>query len=179
MSLTNSACMIGVTTTGAGAGAAYAQIIAPSSPNGSVISIASITASLDAATATSIGLIRDATLGTSSTTNAGQPENYETATGFSTAGGLVTAWSAAPTIAGSPIYLSKVTLPATAGSSVTWEWPQESPLLVGSGATTSILLWNFGGAGGSALSLTVRYHVNARICGPRIRYPNVVTQQNP
>lgn len=108
------------------------------------------------AVVSSIGIVRAATSGTLSTQSAGVPLNPYTGSGL-TGGAIITAWSAAPTIAGTPLYLARLELPAVAGASVTWTWDVDDPSDVLVCGTTDILLWNFGSGAGAALDVTVQW----------------------
>ena len=140
-----------VRITGPSAGAAYAVIL-PTSTEPIVIREIGLVSV--AATATSVGLIRTLTTGTASTSTAGVAHNPNDA-GASTT--IKTAWSVAPTIAGSPVYIRRVALPATAGSSVLWTFPDDAPLCCESAATTALVLWNFGGSAASDVDLHVTW----------------------
>lgn len=96
------------------------------------------------AVASSLGLIREATMGTASTTVAGQPEDP----GDATATGLVgTAWSAAPTIGAT--YLRKIILPNVIGAGLIWSWPPGEELIIP--VSAGLVIWNFGAAAAAAL----------------------------
>jgi hypothetical protein len=109
--------------------------------------VAEIGFSLNAGTASSVGLIRSLTLGTSSSTAAGQAQDPGDAAAVGT---VDYAWSAAPTIAGSPVYMRRCVCPATAGYTVIWVFPK--PIVVTNAATGGLLLWNFGASTASILS---------------------------
>jgi phage tail sheath gpL-like len=121
--------------TGPSAGAAYLSLVAASTKSVIVREIGVVTV---AATATNVGIIRAATVGTASTSTAGQP--HRTTADAATAS-VKSAWSSAPTIAGSPVYLRKAPLPATTGASVTWDG-----LDFVLEPSTGLLIWNYGGS---------------------------------
>lgn len=104
-----------------------------------------------ASTATTVGLIRPATLGTVSTSQPGQPEDPADATSLLVIG---TAWSAVPAVSGTPAYLRRISLPAAIGGGIIWSF---APNELAIAANSSILLWNAGGAAGSALDVYFRW----------------------
>jgi hypothetical protein len=104
---------------------------------------------LVAATSSSVGLVRAATVGAASTSTAGQP--HRTLASAPTAS-VKSAWSDAPTIAGSPVYMRRLVLPATIGASVTWE-----NLAMHVEPSAALLLWNFGGGAASDVDLYVTW----------------------
>ncbi|MCA1569795.1 MAG: hypothetical protein LC798_05620 [Chloroflexi bacterium] len=104
------------------------------------------------AIASSIGLIRTFTAGTPSTSTLFQPERDGAPAGVAN---LDTAFTVAPTLAATPIYLRKIVLPATIGAGVIWTFgPGE--LWASNGATTMLALWNFGAGTAAALEVYVR-----------------------
>ena len=127
------------------AGAPYISI----KPATRIAIVRRVSVTITAATASSIGLIRAATAGTASTTTTGEALNP--ADGASTAG-IVTAWSGAPTISGTPVYLRRIVLPATANTTVTWDF-EDAPIYVE--AATPLLLWNYGAGTASASAISV------------------------
>jgi hypothetical protein len=132
--------------TGPASGAAYVSIVAGSTK---AIRVREVGLVLVAATASSVGIIRAATVGTASTSTAGQSHR----TLATSAGATVkSAWSAAPTIAGSPVYMRRLVLPATIGASVTWE---NLDLVVEPSA--ALLVWNFGGGAASDVDMHVTW----------------------
>lgn len=133
-----------VTTPAAASGAAFAAIRAAASDR---VRVTEIGGFLNAATASSVQLVRAATNGTTSTTVVPQANDPADASATSL---VATAWSAAPTIS-TNVPLRRVVLPATAGNGWIWVFPQ--PIIVAS--TADLLLWNFGGGAASALSLYV------------------------
>jgi hypothetical protein len=137
-----------VRTPAAAAGAAYADLRTAATDRAFVTEIGIFTS---AATATSLGLIRPLTVGTASTTTLGQAEDPGNPAGTATIG---SAWSVAPTIAASPIYLRRIALPATQAAGVIWTWP--APGLVVS-VSSSLILWNFGAAAGAACDVYIAW----------------------
>lgn len=136
-----------VRTPAAAAGAPYCDFRPAASDRCRILEVGVFTS---AATASSIGLIRTLTTGTATTTQAGVPNDPAEAAGTALIG---TAWSTAPTIAGTPLYKRRIALPATAASGVIWTWPTDGPVFATNGATTGLVLWNFGGSAGSALDV--------------------------
>lgn len=140
---------LGVSKAAAATATAYATIIPATSD---AVSIREIGVFNSTAVSSSIGLLRTLTTGTASTSAVPQALHPSNPAGVAT---IVTAWSVAPTIAGSPVYLRKIVLPATAGAGVIWQWaPNE--LVALNGATTSLVLWNFAGATSAAVELYIR-----------------------
>jgi hypothetical protein len=139
-----------VRITGPSAGAPFAVL----APTTKAVVVREVGLVIVAATATSFGIIRSATVGTASSTLEGQPHNPSEAA--STAG-LATAWSAAPTIAGSPAWIRRVELPATAGGSVIWRFDEDEPLIAIPGATGALVFWNFGAGAASNADLHVTW----------------------
>lgn len=136
-----------VRTPAAAAGAAYADVRTTAAERARIMEIGAFGT---AATAASIGLVRPASSGTASTTTAGQPNDPGDAPATAAVG---SAWSAAPTISGTPIYLRRFTGPALAGAGVIWTFPLGSEIVVP--VSGSFLLWNFGAAAGPALDLYI------------------------
>lgn len=134
-----------VVTPAAAAGAAYAALRTAA---GHRARIRQIDAYVNAATASSVGLVRSASVGTASTSVLGQAWETGDAAAVSN---VDTAWSAAPT-AGS-VFLKRYVSPATIGSGVIWTFPAGLVVPISS----SILLWNYGGSAGSALSVTITW----------------------
>lgn len=132
-----------ITTPAAAASNAFAAIRAAATDR---VRVKEIGGFLNAATATSAQLVRAATNGTSSTTVVPQPNDPSDPAATSL---IVSAYSAQPTIAAVP--LRRIVLPATAGNG--WIWVFPDPVIVTS--TADLLLWNFGAAAASALSLYV------------------------
>lgn len=132
-------------------GTAYATIIAASKP----LVIREIGITLAAATSSGLGLVRTLTAGTASTSTNGQPHNPAGAT---VTGTIKSAWSVAPTIAVSPVYLRRVEMPAAAGATVVWTFDgNDDALIVVPSATGGLVLWNFLGTTASAVDLHVTW----------------------
>jgi hypothetical protein len=134
---------VGVRTPAAAAAAAYCALRPHASSD--QVYVKEIGLFLSAATATSLGLIRAATVGTATTSVLGQA--HQPGAPVATAN-LDTAWSTAPTV-GSNAYLRRLALPATSGIGVIWTFQPGAELIVGVNA--SVLIWNFGAAAGAAL----------------------------
>lgn len=143
---------LGVRTPAAAAGAAYATILPAA---GQRMRIAEIGLSVQsAATASSVGLLRTLTTGTATAPQigaAGDPADS------AAVGAIGIAWSVAPTIAGTPVYLRRFTSAAAIGPMVIWTWPLDAPLVATNGAATSLVLWNFGAAAGAALDMYIAW----------------------
>lgn len=133
-----------VTTPAAASGATYATIHAVASRR---LAIAEIGFSNNAATASSIQLIRPANTPVASTSVLGQADDPAEA---AATGNIDTAWSTAPTI-GSNVPLQRIVLPATAGAGGIWTFPTGLVIPL----SGWLVVWNFGGAAGSAQSLYV------------------------
>lgn len=130
------------TSAAAASNAAYCDLRAGS---GQRIYIREIGITLNAATASSIGLGRPASAGTTSSSTTGvalDPADSSTSTVMGTA------WSAAPTAPST--YMRRFVAPATAGSGVTWYFDRGGLVVA---ASSTIVLFNFGGGAGSALSV--------------------------
>ena len=132
----------GFTTTATAAGAAIIDLRSTSAER---LFVREIGLFLAAATASSIGLYRPTTLGTASTTVAGQPCDAADAA----ATGLVgTAWSVAP--ASTNVPLRKAALPAAIGNGIIWQFSERNGLVVP--VSSSLLLLNWGGSANSILN---------------------------
>lgn len=139
---------VGVSKTAPASGTAIAMIRPASTDE---VQVREIGVFNSTAVASSVGLIRNATTGTPSTSTLVQAGDPDRPAGTCN---IDTAWSAAATIAGSPIYLRKIVLPATIGAGVIWTFgPGE--LWAANGGTTQLLLWNFGGSTAAALEVYV------------------------
>lgn len=133
---------IGFTTPAAAAAAAYCDLRTTSANR---VYIREIGLFLNAATASSIQLIRPATLGTVSTSIVGQLVDPADAASSASMG---TAWSVAPTVS-TNVPLRKITLPAAIGNGLIWTFG-ERELVVS--VSSSLLVWNFGASAGSVLN---------------------------
>lgn len=131
---------LGFTTPAAAAGAAYADLVATSTDR---LRVREIGLFVNAATATSVGLIRSASLGTRTSPSTGQQGDPAEPAATGT---IAVAWSVAPTISGSPLYLKKIVVPAAIGNGFIWTFgPNDLVVPVSAG----LLLWNFGAGAGS------------------------------
>jgi len=131
----------GVATPAAAAGAAYTDLRAHASSDRAKLKRIEIT--VNAATASSIGLYRPPTVGTASTTVIGVAHGADPAPSA-----LVgTAWSSAPAIS-TAVPLRRIVTPATAGYPIIWDFVGME-IEIALGAT--LVLWNFGAAAGSVL----------------------------
>lgn len=130
-----------VTTVAAAAGASFCAIRAGASRS---VKIKEIGAFCNAATASSMQLIRPSNTPVATTSVLGQADD-DTANVSQTY--IDTVWSTAPLIA-AMVPLQRVVLPATIGAGVIWTFPNGLHIPVSS----SLILWNYGAAIGSALS---------------------------
>lgn len=158
------------TTLAAAAGSPIAELVnliglATSNNSAGVVGIG---ITLDAATASSIGLIRSATVGVPKAANytAGVPE---AGAGSNVGWVLATDWDTPPTIAGTPSYLRKVVLPAVAGAGVSWSWDLTNVLSVF--GNTSLLLWNFGSGAASICEVYFQWAEGGVISPVRQSFP--------
>jgi hypothetical protein len=138
---------LGVVTPAAAAGAAYASIHTASTDRAKVLELGAF---CNAATASSIGIIRSSNTPVATTSALGQAEdpNDPAATV-----NIDTAWSTAPTIGSN--FLRRFVSAASIGSGVIWTWPKDAPLIIQ--VSTWLVVWNYGAGAGSALSLYVKY----------------------
>jgi hypothetical protein len=133
----------GFVTPAAAAGAAYATIHTAASQRARIREIGLF---CNAATASSIQLIRPANTPVATTSVLGQaldPGDPASVTNCDTA------WSTAPTISAN-VPLRKITLPATIGAGVIWSWLPDQPLVIN--VSSWLVLWNFGAGAGSVLN---------------------------
>jgi hypothetical protein len=135
---------VGLSKTAATTGTAIAMIRPASTNSPSVREIGVFNST---AVASSIGLIRSATAGTPSTSVLVQSDIPGLAAGVTN---IDTAWSSQPTIGS--IYMRKIVLPATIGAGVIWTF-EPRDLVPLNGATTQLLLWNFGAGSTAALEI--------------------------
>lgn len=103
-----------------------------------------------AGAAPTVGLIRSATIGTASATAVGQADDTADPAGTVLMG---SAWSAAPTISGTPLYLRRITLPASLGAGWVWTWPPGEELVVP--ISSSLLVWMIGLSAATATAVDV------------------------
>lgn len=121
----------GINTTATSTGTGRVQIRAGSSDR---VLIREIMLTIGAATASTFGLYRSATLGTASTSVVAVPQD-----GADGAAGAVieTAWSAAPTIS-TNVPLRRLTVPATIGAGFIWQF-YDQPLIIP--LSGGVILW--------------------------------------
>jgi hypothetical protein len=130
---------LGLRITGPASGAAFLAVQATTK----AVSLRALRVRNVAATASSLGLIRAATAGTASSLSKGVPSNPESPLSDAS---IATAWSAAATIPGSPVYLERLVVPATVGAEALIDFRDE-PLIIVPGVP--LLLWNFGAGAAS------------------------------
>lgn len=104
----------------------------------------------NAATASSVGLIRPSNTPVATTSLLGQAE--DTTDPASTVN-FDTAWSTVPTIGTN--YLRRFGLPATVGAGLIWTWPADKPLVLA--VSSWLVFWNFGGSTASVLQAYVKW----------------------
>ncbi len=105
---------------------------------------------VNAATVSSVGLIRPSNSPVASTSLLGQAEDPSD---LASTVNVDTAWSTAPTIGS--LFLRRITIPATVGQGVIWTWPQGGELIVN--ASSYLVFWNFGALTGSILNGYVKW----------------------
>lgn len=130
---------VSVQCPGASAGSPVAMLRNPNASSLVRARIREVKAFCNAATAASIGLVRATGLGSPSVYVLGQSlddADPQLATCL-----VDSAWSAAPTIAGSPIYFEQAVLQAAQGAGIIWPYDRE-PIKVSGGG--GLVLWNFG-----------------------------------
>jgi len=132
---------LGFSTPAAAAGAPYADLITAASERAYIREIGLF---LNAATASSIGLIRASAVNTATSPVAGQAVDPADAAATATLG---TAWSSAPTIGSN--YLRKITLPAAIGNGIVWTFGERDMIVP---VSSALVLWNFGAGTGSVLN---------------------------
>jgi len=135
------------TTPAAAAGAAYCTLHCVATERAYIREIG---ISLNAATASSVGLGRPANTPTATTSVLGQA--HDAAEGAATVN-MDTAWGTAPTAP--TIFMRRVVFPATAGVGLIWAFPPGSEIIMP--VSGWLTFWNFGGAAGSACSLYVTW----------------------
>lgn len=133
---------LGFSSVAAASGTAYATIHTGASYRARLLEIG---LACNAATASSVGLIRPSNTPVATTSQLGQAE--DPADGAATVN-VDTAWSTAPTIG--TLFLRKFTLPATIGAGVIWSFPADKPLVIP--VSGWLVLWNFGASAGSVLN---------------------------
>lgn len=140
---------LSVRTVAAAAGAPFCDLRTPSGNRVYIREIGVFVASQATPAVSGIGLIRPNAVGTASTTQAGASEDPSEPAASGTLVGTV--WSSAPTIAGTPAYLRKATLPATVGVGIIWTWQEGKPLIVP--ISSSLIVWNFHSATANLLDV--------------------------
>jgi hypothetical protein len=132
----------GFSTVAAASGAAYCTFHTGASR---VARIRELGLSVNAATASSFGLIRPSNTPVASTSVLVLPEDPTDPAGTVN---VDTAWSTAPTIG--TVFLRKFTVPAVIGNGVIWTWNPGEELIINLSAY--LVLWNFGAGAGSVLN---------------------------
>ena len=135
---------IGASTPAAGNNAGFCQLWAPATRSLRVVRIDYV---INAATATTVTLVRTTARGTATTT--ATPQALDPLSGASTAA-FDTAWSTQPTFAS--VAIGTYPLPATIGSGFTLPFDDTDPLVVL--AAQGIALRNTGGGTSAAGSVT-------------------------
>jgi hypothetical protein len=138
---------LGFSSVAAAAGAAYCTLHTGANLRSRIQEIGLF---VNAATASSVGLIRPSNTPVATTSVLGLAE--EPADPASTIN-IDTAWSTAPTIGTS--FLRKIGIPATIGNGIIWSWPVGGELIVPVSAW--LVLWNFGAGAGSVLNGYVKW----------------------
>jgi hypothetical protein len=136
---------VSVRTPAAAANAPYCDLRTVASDR---VRVREIGISVATAVASSVGLIRPNAVGTATSPVALQPQDPNDPAATATVG---IAWSPAPTLAATPIYLRRTVIPATIGSAFIWPWYPAQELIVP--VNSSLLLWNFGAAAGAPLDV--------------------------
>jgi hypothetical protein len=121
----------GMNSTTTTTGTARFQLVAPATLRPKVLEVG---LTIGAATASTFGLYRSASVGTASTTVVGVPHDPGEPAALTT---LQTAWSAAPTIS-TNVPIRRIALPATAGAGFIWQF-YDDPLVIP--VSGGILLW--------------------------------------
>lgn len=105
---------------------------------------------VNAATASSVGIIRPSNTPVATTSVLGLAEDPGDPAATIN---LDTAWSTAPTIGTS--YLRRITIPATIGNGVIWTFNPGEELVIN--VSSWLIFWNFGGSTGSVLNMYVKW----------------------
>ena len=142
--------MRGFVTGGASTNSAYVDFRTNSTVPAQILEIG---ITLATGSNTELGLLRTATVGTTSTTQT--PEKMDPASAAAT---LVigTAWSSAPTIAGTPLDLIRQYIGGTVGNGAIWTFHSDDDRLL-IAVSSSIVLWNRGAAQGATLHGWVKW----------------------
>lgn len=114
------------------------------------LKIKQITLILTTAVQSQIGVARTATVGTASASTTPPPLDSNDAVSD---GAVDTAWSAAPTVAATPIYFERATIANAIGNGVVWTFID--PLVVEPSA--SVALWNFAASSSGDIQVSVLY----------------------
>jgi hypothetical protein len=138
---------LGLATVAPATGAPYMSIHTGANYRAQIVEIG---LACNAATASSIGLIRPSNTPVATTSTLGLAENP--ADPASTVN-MDTAWSTVPTIGTS--FLRRFGLPATVGAGVIWTWSQDKPLVIP--VSSWLILWNFGGSTASVLQSYIKW----------------------
>ena len=132
---------LGFASVAAAAAAPYQELRTTSTKPVTVLEVGFWTT---AATSSSIGFGRPATVGTATGTTAFQAGKAGDAAGVTTG---ASTWSAAPTAP--TVFLRRMVTQAVIGAGAIWTWaPGRLTITV----SQSLVLWNFGGAAGSILN---------------------------
>jgi hypothetical protein len=108
-----------------------------------------------AGAAPTVGLIRPNAIGVTpggATTPAGIDSNNPAA---STS--VATSWGTAPTLAGTPVYLRRITLPATLGAGWVWAWNPGEELIVPINSSFLVDLIALSAATATAVDVYIKY----------------------
>lgn len=132
----------GFSTVAAASGAPYCTFHTGSAR---VARIRELGLAVNAATASSFGLIRPANTPVASTSVLVLPEDPTDPAGTVN---VDTAWSTVPTIG--TVFLRKFTVPAVIGNGVIWTWNPGEELIIN--LSSYLVLWNFGAGAGSVLN---------------------------
>lgn len=108
-----------------------------------------------AGAAPTIGIIRPNAIGVTPTS----PKTAQASDTGNPAGTGVTAvaWGTAPTLPGTPIYIRRVTLPATLGAGWVWSWPPGEELAVPVSSSLLIDLIALSAAVATAIDFYIRF----------------------
>lgn len=137
---------LGFAKAAATTGTAYAMIRPPSTLAPSIREIGVFN---ETAVSSSVGLVRNATTGTPSTSTLVQEQGL---TGTAGQTNIDTAWSAAATVGSN--YLRQIVLPATIGAGIVWYFGSYE-LQAKAGAASQLCLWNFGAGTSAAVRIYV------------------------
>ena len=137
----------GIQSVAAAAGATYATLHTGANLKARIREIGMF---VNAATASSIGIIRPSNSPAASTSILGVAE--DSSDPASTVN-LDTAWGTAPTVGTN--YLRRITIPATIGNGVIWTFNPGEELVVP--VSSFLVFWNFGGVAGSVLNMYVKW----------------------